>query len=84
MHHIGFAPKNTNPLSLSSEAFIDTADFERAKVFARLMRRVPSVMRMALGTDISGFGYNIHRSVVAVLDSEFARCGVDGAPPDKK
>jgi hypothetical protein len=59
VYHIGFAPKKTHPLSLSGEAFIDTADFEPVRVFTKLARRVPFVVRMALGTDISGFGYHI-------------------------
>jgi hypothetical protein len=59
VYHIGFMPKDANPLSLSGEAFIDTADLQPVRVFTNLTRRVPFVVRTALGTDVSGFGYNI-------------------------
>jgi hypothetical protein len=59
VYHIGFMPKDTNPLSLSGEAFIDAADLQPVRVFTNLTRRVPFVVRIALGTDVSGLGYNI-------------------------
>jgi hypothetical protein len=59
VYHIGFMPKDSNPLSLSGEAFIDAADLQPVRVFTNLRRRVPFVVRTALGTDVSGFGYNI-------------------------
>jgi len=59
VYHIGFAPQIRDPLIFSGDALIDVGDFQPVRVFAKLTRRVLFVMRTPLGTDYSGFGYNI-------------------------
>ena len=59
VYHISFRPKNKNSFIWAGEAFIDATDFQPLRVFTNLSRQVPFTVRTMLGTDISGFGYNV-------------------------
>ena len=58
-YHISFKPKDKDSLTWAGEAFIDVTEFQPLRVFTNLSRHVPFAVRTVLGTDISGFGYNI-------------------------
>jgi hypothetical protein len=59
VYHIGFCPKNRDEITWAGEAFIDTAEFEPVRVFTKLSRRVPFMVRTMLGTDVPGLGFNV-------------------------
>ncbi len=59
VYHVAFTPKNKSMLAWAGEAYIDATDLQPVRVFTNLSRRVPFAVRTVLGTDISGFGYNI-------------------------
>jgi hypothetical protein len=59
VYHIGFLPKTKNIFAWTGEAYIDVSDFHTIRVFTNLSQRVPFVVRTVLGTDVSGFGYNV-------------------------
>jgi len=58
-YHISFSPNNKNSFVWAGEAFIDATDFQPLRVFTNLSRRVPFTVRIMLGTDMPGFGYNV-------------------------
>src|SRR5215472_9326695 len=41
------------------EAFVDAGDFQPIRVFTKLSRRVPFFARNVVGTNLSGFGYEL-------------------------
>jgi hypothetical protein len=57
--HIGFRPKDKNEIDWAGEAFVDAMEFERVRVFTNLSRRIPFGIRMFLGTDLPGIGFNV-------------------------
>lgn len=59
VYHIGFRPKNKDEITWAGEAFIDTAEFEPVRVFTKLSRRMPFMVRTMLGTDVPGLGFNV-------------------------
>lgn len=59
VYHVAFTPKNKSMLAWAGEAYIDATDLQPVRVFTNLSRRVPFAVRTVLGTDISGFGYNV-------------------------
>ena len=59
VYHIGFRPKNKDEITWAGEAFIDMAEFEPVRVFTKLSRRVPFMVRTMLGTDLPGLGFNV-------------------------
>jgi hypothetical protein len=58
-YHIGFRPKDKDEITWAGEAFIDTAEFEPIRVFTKLSRRIPFMVRTMLGTDLPGVGFNV-------------------------
>jgi len=58
VYHIGFRPKQ-DEMDWAGEAYIDAAEFEPVRVFTKLSRRVPFVVRTVLGTDLPGLGFNV-------------------------
>jgi len=58
-YHIGFRPKDKDEITWAGEAFIDAAEFEPIRVFTRLSRRIPFMVRTMLGTDLPGLGFNV-------------------------
>lgn len=60
VYHIGFGPKDKKDIDWAGEAFIDTVDFQPVRVFTKLSRRIPFVVRTMLGTDLPGIGFDVH------------------------
>lgn len=59
VYHIGFRPRDKNDISWAGEAYIDAAEFEPVRVFTKLSRRIPFMVRTMLGTDVPGVGFNV-------------------------
>ena len=59
VYHIGFRPKDKKEITWAGEAYIDAAEFEPVRVFTKLSRRIPLLVRAMLGTDLPGIGFNV-------------------------
>jgi len=59
VYHIGFKPKDKDEMTWAGEAYIDAAEFEPVRVFTKLSRRMPFMVRTMLGTDLPGIGFNV-------------------------
>lgn len=59
VYHIAFQPKDKDEITWAGEAYIDAAEFEPVRVFTKLSRRMPFVVRAMLGTDLPGIGFNV-------------------------
>jgi hypothetical protein len=59
VYHIRFRPKDKNDITWAGEAYIDAAEFQPVRVFTRLSRRIPFMVRTMLGTDVPGIGFNV-------------------------
>ena len=59
MYHIGFRPKDKDDITWAGEAYIDAAEFQPVRVFTKLSRRIPFMVRTMLGTDVPGIGFNV-------------------------
>jgi hypothetical protein len=59
VYHIGFRPRDKDEITWAGETFIDAEDFQPVRVFTRLSRRMPFVVRTMLGTDLPGVGFNV-------------------------
>ncbi len=59
VYHIAFRPKDREEITWAGEAYIDTAEFEPVRVFTKLSRRIPLGVRIFLGTDLPGIGFNV-------------------------
>ena len=59
VYHIGFRPKHKDEMDWAGEAYIDAAEFEPVRVFTKLSRRLPFLVRTVLGTDLPGLGFNV-------------------------
>lgn len=57
--HIAFRPKDRDEITWAGEAYIDAAEFEPVRVFTKLSRRIPLGVRIFLGTDLPGIGFNV-------------------------
>lgn len=58
VYHIAFAPKDSGDPTWAGEAFIDSAEFQPVRVFTRMSRRIPFLVRMTW-FDLPGFGFNV-------------------------
>jgi hypothetical protein len=58
-YHISFRPKDKNELTWAGEAYIDAVEFQPARVFTKMSRRIPFGVRTFLGTDLPGIGFNV-------------------------
>jgi hypothetical protein len=59
LYHIGFRPKDKDEITWAGEAYIDAAEFQPVRVFTKLSRRIPFMVRTMLGTDVPGVGFNV-------------------------
>jgi len=59
VYRIGFEPKDNSDSAWAGEAFIDTEDFQPVMVFTKLSRKIPLLIRTALGTDVPGVGFSV-------------------------
>jgi hypothetical protein len=60
VYHVDFGPKDTKDIDWAGEAFIDAVDFQPVRVFTKLSRRIPFMVRTMLGTDLPGIGFDVH------------------------
>jgi hypothetical protein len=60
VYHLGFGPKDKKDIDWAGEAFIDATDFQPVRVFTKLSRRIPFMVRTMLGTDLPGIGFDVH------------------------
>jgi hypothetical protein len=58
VYHIAFAPKDEEEPTWAGEAFIDAAEFQPVRVFTRMSRRIPLLVR-TMWFDLPGFGFNV-------------------------
>ena len=56
---IGFGPARKGDIDWTGEALIDQQDYEPFRIYTKLSRRIPFVIRTLLGTDLPGIGYNL-------------------------
>jgi hypothetical protein len=59
VYRIGFRPKDKKDITWAGEALIDCQEFQPMRVFTKLSRRIPFVVRTMLGTDVPGLGFNV-------------------------
>jgi hypothetical protein len=59
-YHVRFSPKDKDEMTWAGEAFIDATDFQPILVFTKLSRRMPFLVRTAMGTDLPGIGFTVH------------------------
>jgi len=59
VYHISFRPKDKDEITWAGEAYIDAEEFEPVRVFTKLARRIPLIIRTLLGTDLPGIGFNV-------------------------
>src|SRR5215469_12513071 len=59
VYHISFWPKDKDEIAWAGEAYIDAEEFEPVRVFTKLARRIPLMIRTLLGTDLPGIGFNV-------------------------
>ncbi|HET6178841.1 MAG TPA: hypothetical protein VFE61_18070 [Candidatus Sulfotelmatobacter sp.] len=59
VYHLAFRPKDKGDIAWAGEACIDAAEFQPVRVFTKLSRRIPFAIRMLLGTDVPGVGFNV-------------------------
>lgn len=60
VYHIGFGPRDKKDIDWAGEAFVDAVDMQPVRVFTKLSRRLPFVVRTMLGTDVPGIGFDVH------------------------
>ncbi|MGD0792808.1 MAG: hypothetical protein ABR920_13660 [Terriglobales bacterium] len=59
VYHIAFTPKDKEDFAWAGEALIDVAEFQPVRVFTKISRRIPFLVRTMLGTDLPGVGFNV-------------------------
>jgi hypothetical protein len=59
VYHISFWPKDKDEITWAGEAYIDAEEFQPVRVFTKLARRIPLMVRTLLGTDLPGIGFNV-------------------------
>ncbi len=58
VYHIAFAPKDTAEPTWAGEAFIDVAEFQPVRVFTKMSRPLPFLVR-TMWFDLPGIGFNV-------------------------
>jgi hypothetical protein len=74
-YDIQFRPINKRDFGWMGEALIDKEEFQPISVHTQLSRKVPVVVRTALGTNVHGVGYNIEYTRV---DKKFGSLALTG------
>ena len=59
VYRVRFRPVEKNELTWAGEALIDAAEFEPVRVYTKLSRKIPLLVRTLLGTDLPGVGFNV-------------------------
>ena len=60
VYRVGFSPTNREEYAWAGEALIDKEEFQPVLVFTKLSRKLPLLVRGALGTDLPGVGFSVH------------------------
>jgi len=58
VYHIAFWPKQGQELTWTGEAFIDAVDFQPVRVFTKMSRPIPLLVR-TMWFDLPGLGFNV-------------------------
>jgi hypothetical protein len=58
-YRIRFKPRDSHEFTWAGEALIDEEDLQPVTVYTRLSRRLPLGVRVLLGTDLPGLGFNV-------------------------
>jgi len=58
VYHIAFTPKDTADPTWAGEAFIDAAEFQPVRVFTKMSRRLPFLVR-TMWFDLPGVGFDV-------------------------
>jgi len=59
VYRIAFKPKDKSDSAWAGEALIDKEEFQPVMVFTKLSRKIPLLVRTALGTDVPGVGFSV-------------------------
>lgn len=59
VYHIGFRPRDKDEITWAGEAYIDAGEFQPVRVFSKLSRPIPFMVRTMLGTGLPGIGFNV-------------------------
>lgn len=57
-YRIRFRPKQSKDYGWTGEALIDKAELQPVRVYTRLSRKLPMLVRTMLGTDVPGLGFS--------------------------
>jgi len=60
VYRIAFTPRDKDEVAWAGEAYIDQQDFQPVLAFTKLARKLPLLVRGALGTDVPGIGFSVH------------------------
>jgi hypothetical protein len=60
VYRVGFSPAAHDEYAWAGEALIDKDDFQPVLVFTKLNKKLPLLIRGALGTDVPGVGFSVH------------------------
>lgn len=58
VYHIAFTPKDKEEQTWAGEAFIDAAEFQPVRVFTKMSRPIPFLVR-TMWFDVPGIGFNV-------------------------
>jgi hypothetical protein len=58
-YRIRFRPADKDDITWAGEALIDAEEYQPVSVYTKLSRRIPVAVRMLLGTDLPGLGFNV-------------------------
>lgn len=58
VYHIAFTPKENEQPTWAGEAFIDAAEFQPVRVFTKMSRRIPFLVR-TMWFDLPGIGFDV-------------------------
>ena len=59
VYRIRFQPKDKSDIDWAGEASIDKEDFQPVTIFTKLSRKIPFLIRTALGTNLPGVGFGV-------------------------
>jgi outer membrane lipoprotein-sorting protein len=59
VYRVRFRPADKNELTWAGEALVDAEEFEPLRVYTKLSRKIPLLVRTLLGTDLPGLGFNV-------------------------
>ena len=60
VYRVGFRPRDNDEVAWAGEALIDKQEFQPVLVFTKLARKLPLLVRGALGTNLPGVGFSVH------------------------